>query len=55
MYLRECVFVREFVFVLEFNRKRDVPQLTHISIHKRDCRQDIHQTGLRLELNMIIG
>ena len=34
-FIEEFVCVREFVFVLKFNRKRDVPQLYNISIHVR--------------------
>ena len=37
--------MRELVFVQDFNRKRDVPQLTHISVHKRD-RQNIQLNGV---------
>ena len=39
------VYVKEFAFVQEFNIKRDVLQLTHISINKRDCRQHIYLAG----------
>ena len=39
------VYVREFVFVSQFNRKSDDPHFTDILIHKRDHRQHIHQTG----------
>ena len=34
-------YVIEFVFAQEFDRKKDAPQLTHISIHKLDSRHHI--------------
>ena len=37
-FIEKFVYVQEFVFVQVFNRKRDVSQLTYISIHKRDRR-----------------
>ena len=37
--------LREFVFVQKFNRRRDVPYLTHISTHKRDRKRRTHQAG----------
>ena len=38
-------YVREFVFVQEIDREKNAPQLTHISIHKLDCRHHILQTS----------
>ena len=34
-----------FCAVKSLIKERDVPQLTHTLIHKRDPREHIHQTG----------
>ena len=43
--MEKIVYLKEFVFGKDFNKKRDVPQLTYILIHKRDPRQHTHRTG----------
>ena len=45
MYISKEKEKEIFLNLLIFHRKRDIPQLTHISINKRDRKQHTHQTG----------